>query len=63
MERWSGVLKIPLDATTSNYYRVAASLCLSSSKTLTVSDTFSYIFYILNFQYKDPSFSIKDSEL
>ncbi|EOA29027.1 hypothetical protein CARUB_v10025281mg [Capsella rubella] len=32
MERWSGVLKIPLDASTSrNYYRVAASLCLSSS--------------------------------
>ncbi|CAA7050637.1 unnamed protein product [Microthlaspi erraticum] len=32
MDRWSGVLKIPLDATnTSSYYRVAASLCLSSS--------------------------------
>ncbi|XP_010518096.1 PREDICTED: UPF0565 protein C2orf69-like isoform X2 [Camelina sativa] len=39
MERWSGVLKIPLDASTVNYYRVAASLCLSSSsssKILTV---------------------------
>ncbi|KAL1225232.1 hypothetical protein V5N11_023032 [Cardamine amara subsp. amara] len=31
MERWSGVLKIPLNASTSNYYRVASSLCLSSS--------------------------------
>ncbi|CAH2046554.1 unnamed protein product [Thlaspi arvense] len=31
MDRWSGVLKIPLDATSVNYYRVAASLCLSSS--------------------------------
>lgn len=43
MERWSGVLKIPLDASTSNYYRVAASLGLSSSSpsstTLTVSAT------------------------
>ncbi|RID67642.1 hypothetical protein BRARA_D02715 [Brassica rapa] len=29
MERWSSVLKIPLIATSSNYYRVAASLCLS----------------------------------
>ncbi|CAN7063350.1 unnamed protein product [Brassica rapa subsp. trilocularis] len=31
MERWSSVLKIPLIATSSNYYRVAASLCLSVS--------------------------------
>ncbi|ESQ39119.1 hypothetical protein EUTSA_v10001543mg [Eutrema salsugineum] len=31
MDRWSRVLKIPLDASSSNYYRVAASLCLSSS--------------------------------
>ncbi|KAG2284984.1 hypothetical protein Bca52824_044588 [Brassica carinata] len=29
MERWSSILKIPLNATSSNYYRVAASLCLS----------------------------------
>ncbi|KAF8045311.1 hypothetical protein N665_5211s0002 [Sinapis alba] len=29
MERWSSVLKIPLNATTNSYYRVAASLCLS----------------------------------
>ncbi|KAG7574927.1 Uncharacterized protein family UPF0565, partial [Arabidopsis suecica] len=39
MERWSGVLKIPLDATTSNYYRVAASLCLSSSSSSSSSST------------------------
>ncbi|CAN8318517.1 unnamed protein product [Cochlearia groenlandica] len=36
MDRWTGVLKIPLDATSSHYYRVAASLCLSSSETLAV---------------------------
>ncbi|CAH8288399.1 unnamed protein product [Eruca vesicaria subsp. sativa] len=29
MERWSSVLKIPLNATTSNHYKIAASLCLS----------------------------------
>ncbi|AEC10475.1 Uncharacterized protein family UPF0565 [Arabidopsis suecica] len=45
MERWSGVLKIPLDATTSNYYRVAASLCLSSSKTLTVPSANAIFFH------------------
>ncbi|KAG7570494.1 Uncharacterized protein family UPF0565 [Arabidopsis thaliana x Arabidopsis arenosa] len=46
MERWSGVLKIPLDATTSNYYRVAASLCLSSSsKTLTHVPSANAIFF------------------
>ncbi|GLT51567.1 hypothetical protein SLA2020_249680 [Shorea laevis] len=37
MDRWSGVLKVRLDHNSLNYYRVAASLCFSStSKTLTV---------------------------
>lgn len=39
MDRWTGILKVPLYNT---YYRVAASLCLSpSSKSLSVSCSFS----------------------
>ncbi|XP_010508239.1 PREDICTED: UPF0565 protein C2orf69-like [Camelina sativa] len=48
MERWSGVLNIPLDASTRNYYRVAASLCLSSSsssKILTVPSANAIFFH------------------
>ncbi|GKV12758.1 hypothetical protein SLEP1_g23871 [Rubroshorea leprosula] len=38
MDRWSGVLKVRLDHNSLNYYKVAASLCFSStSKTLTVA--------------------------
>ncbi|KAL5795006.1 hypothetical protein ACOSP7_003600 [Xanthoceras sorbifolium] len=37
MERWSGILKVPLNPNNRIYYRVGASLCLStSSKTLIV---------------------------
>lgn len=37
MDRWCGVLKVPLCSDSSTYYRVAASLCLSpASKTLAV---------------------------
>ncbi|CAB4269580.1 unnamed protein product [Prunus armeniaca] len=37
MDRWRGVLKVPLNPNASSCYRVAASLCLShTSKTLTV---------------------------
>lgn len=37
MDRWCGVLKVPLCSDNSTYYRVAASLCLSpTSKTLVV---------------------------
>ncbi|XP_021280817.1 uncharacterized protein LOC110414076 [Herrania umbratica] len=37
MDRWSGVLKVRLDPNSRNYYRVAASLCYSStSKSLIV---------------------------
>ncbi|XP_021802265.1 uncharacterized protein LOC110746355 isoform X1 [Prunus avium] len=36
MDRWHGVLKVPLNPNARTYYRVAASLCLSrTSKTLT----------------------------
>ncbi|XP_010559081.1 PREDICTED: UPF0565 protein C2orf69 homolog [Tarenaya hassleriana] len=31
MDRWSGVLKVPLGPSTRNYYRVAASICMSPS--------------------------------
>lgn len=38
MDRWIGVLKVPLCLNSRTYYRVAASLCLSpTSKTLAVS--------------------------
>ncbi|GAV82454.1 UPF0565 domain-containing protein [Cephalotus follicularis] len=37
MDRWGGILKVPLDPNSRAYYRVAASLCLSStSKSLTL---------------------------
>ncbi|OIT07753.1 PREDICTED: uncharacterized protein LOC109224105 [Nicotiana attenuata] len=37
MDRWTGILKVPLYANSSRYYRVAASLCLSAStKSLSV---------------------------
>ncbi|XWS77316.1 hypothetical protein CRYUN_Cryun01aG0250500 [Craigia yunnanensis] len=37
MDRWSGVLKVQLDPNSRNYYRIAASLCFSStSKSLLV---------------------------
>ncbi|KAK9273878.1 hypothetical protein L1049_018690 [Liquidambar formosana] len=37
MDRWSGVLKVPMYPNSKSHYRVAASLCLSpTSKTLTV---------------------------
>ncbi|KAL3537070.1 hypothetical protein ACH5RR_000436 [Cinchona calisaya] len=37
MDRWTGILKVPLRPNSSTFYRVAASLCLSStSKTLAV---------------------------
>ncbi|XP_027160658.1 uncharacterized protein LOC113761743 isoform X2 [Coffea eugenioides] len=37
MDRWTGILKVPLHPNSSSFYRVAASLCLfSSTKTLAV---------------------------
>ncbi|KAL2460897.1 hypothetical protein Adt_44317 [Abeliophyllum distichum] len=37
MDRWSGILKIPLYPNSGNIYRVAASLCLSSSSSKRLS--------------------------
>ncbi|KFK37281.1 hypothetical protein AALP_AA4G236800 [Arabis alpina] len=46
MDRWSAVLKIPLNTNTNYYYRVAASLCLSpSSKTITVPSANAIFFH------------------
>ncbi|KAJ0053862.1 hypothetical protein Pint_00107 [Pistacia integerrima] len=46
MERWSGILKVPLYPNSKSFYRVGASLCLSSSsKTLTVPSANAVLFH------------------
>lgn len=58
MDRWCGVLKVPLCSDNSTYYRVAASLCLSpTSKTLAVrsvleSHSWIIIFFPIFFSLK-----------
>ncbi|KAM7260973.1 hypothetical protein ACFE04_026448 [Oxalis oulophora] len=44
--RWTGILKVPLNKKNTHYYRVAASLCFSSAfKSVSVRDRINVIFF------------------